>query len=362
MRSIAACLLAMLAGCMPEANPGPRWRPLAAFPSEDAVPRVTVHRGLREVLPRYDATSPLEYFLYGPSDFGHTGLRNAQGMALLGHRLLVCDQGLPGMVAISLRSGQSVPWGERGRAPRCPVDVAVDEEMHVYVADTTRQAVLMYDAQGRFLQELTPDTSLERAFRPTSVACGGDVLYVGDTGQRRVERWSRSSRQWLDPLTAPADRPPIVAPTGLCVASGVLHVADAVQGCVHRITADGHWLAPIGRRGRGPGELVRPKQVACTPSGLVFVVDAGRQSVQVFDVEGRPVTEVHERAGQWPGWTLPGGLLVVGRALIATERDGDEAEPPPEADEWVVVSDTMGAVQLTLLGVFNGRREQAHAR
>jgi len=302
-------------------------------------------------LPQYDATPPLERFLYGPSDYGKTALRNPQGMALAGGRLLVCDQGHQNVVAIDLPTGKSMLWCDPDHQPRCPVDVAVDQE-RVFVADTTSRLVYVYDLNGTFIEDLAPAHAAGGRFRPCAVRTGREVLYVGDLANRRIERYSLLERRWLEPLAPPADRGRLIAPTGLALApDGVLLIADAVGGTVLRVTADGRWLQPIGRRGRGPGEMVRPKQVCCTVAGLILVSDAARQSVLVFDRDGRWITEVHERAGQWPGWTLPMGLLAVRPDQLATVKKGgpDRTSPPPGG--YVIVSDSLGPVSLTLLGV-----------
>ena len=94
--------------------------------------------------------------------------------------------------------------------------------------------------------------------------------------------------------------------------------------------------------------MVRPKQVSCTPEGIILVSDAGRQSVLVFDREGRYLTEVHERADLWRGWTLPTGMLTVApSALGSVEHAGETLRPAA----FVIVSDSLGGESLTLLGI-----------
>lgn len=326
-----------------------------------------------DLLPHFDVTPALQMFLYGPSDYGKTALRNPQGMALMGNVLMVCDQGLPDLVAIDLATGRSLPFTDPDHRPRCPVAVATDAAC-VYVADTTMRCVLVYDRRGRLLEELAPTPDPNRTFRPACVLVRENILYAGNIADRRVERFDLNARQWLPPLLPPAGMKKLVAPVGLdMLDDGTLLIVDAVQGHVLRFTRDGQWLAPIGRPGRRDGELVRPKQVAHTPSGLILVADAGRQSVLVFDAQGRHLMELHETNGDqpaqapaartgWHGFTLPIGVLPLPPECLGSIAPGPGREIPA-ADEYVLVSDELGAPPLTLVGLVTRRAgEVADAR
>jgi sugar lactone lactonase YvrE len=352
---------AALAGCE-AARPAVRTWQSPIFPDAAAIPRVVVCGGLIELLPRFDVTPALEMFLYGPTNEGRTLLRNPQGMALVGNILLICDQGRADVIAVDLASGKSVGWCDEDHPPRCPVAIAADATGHVYVADTTLRSVLVYSFNGKFVEELAPSPERERSFRPCAVAIHEQVLYIGDLGGRCVARWNRETQGWLAPICAPEDGDPIVAPTGVALThEGTLLIADALQGCVFRVTSDGRWLSAIGRPGREQGQFVRPKQVCCTRSGLVLVSDAGRQSVLVFRADGQYVTEVHDRPPDWRGFTLPAGILAVEKEEAGLIDGYLEAKQRSKADAYVIVSDALGVPSLTLLGVVTEAGEASHA-
>jgi sugar lactone lactonase YvrE len=341
--------LAALSGCAAVAPAPAAWGPKASFPDETAVPRVTVYGGLIENLPAYDQTPALDRFLYGPSDVGQTLLRNPQGMALAGGRLLVCDQGQPDVVAIDLSTGRSTRWTEDAHRPPCPVDVKAGADGRVYVADTTLRQVLVFDERGRFVEELSP--AQRERFRPVAVVEHRGILYAANVGDRQVDRFDLSRRQWMSPLRAPADKPLLVAPTGLCMAGDVLLIVDAMRGCVNRVDMNGQWLPPIGRAGREAGQFIRPKQVCCAAGGLILVSDAGRQSVLVFDGDGRYLTEVRDHEKGWTGWTQPMGLLAAGPAELSGLLARHGKDGGAEAEGYVIVSDSLGGVSLTVLAV-----------
>lgn len=322
------------------------------FSADDGYPRVHVYGNFSSLLPTFDATPAIDRFLYGPNSVGKAALRNPQGMTMGGGQLLVCDQGYQDIVAVDLNTGRSQPWCDPDHRPRCPVDISVGAGGRVYLADTTLRAVVVYDLRGSLIEKLVPGTGAGDHFRPSSLRIRDGVLYVGDLVGRCVARYQLSERRWLDSLTPPARQGRMIAPVGLAFSTnGTLLVADAVEGKVFRVNADGQWLEPIGRPGRGAGELVRPKQVACTPGGVVLVADAGRQSVLVFDQAGRFVTEIHEQARNWAGWTLPMGLLVVQPVELPTVDSLIAAGSAGRPSCYVIVSDSLGPDSLTLLGV-----------
>ncbi|TMB52127.1 MAG: 6-bladed beta-propeller [Chloroflexi bacterium] len=47
------------------------------------------------------------------------------------------------------------------------------------------------------------------------------------------------------------------------------------------------YIRAIGREGRAPSEFVNPCCVAFDPQGRLYVADAGRNDIQVFDMNGR---------------------------------------------------------------------------
>ncbi len=333
----------LLTGCALTGPDSHAWTGSAYFPDDRTVPRIVVHGNLLTQLPRADSTSALELFLYGPPDMVQSAMRNPQGVAINGSELLICDQGRFDVIATNLATGRSRFFCDPSNPPRCPVDVAVDAQGLVYVADTTLRSVLIYASDGRYRGELVTSADPDREFRPAAVTVHGDVVFIGNIGEHRIDRWSIAKQQWLAPWIPPSSAPPLYAPSGLCVGlGGVLFIADAVQGSVLRVSPDGTWLPPIGTPGRADGQLVRPKQVACTESGLLLVTDAGRQSMLVYDSTGRYLTEVHEGPADWPGWVLPCGIAVL-------PTDVSAAAWGSSGGEQVVVTDSLGRVSLTSL-------------
>jgi sugar lactone lactonase YvrE len=348
-----------ITGC---AAPGDREAPMRPIRFVDGAQRhvATVYGPLGSRLPGFDETPLLDLFLYGPNDYGKTALRNPQGMTTLGSKLLVCDQGYPDVVAIDLATGQSMRFLDADHLPRCPVDVATDATGRVYVADTTLRRVLIYDGAGRFLTDTLPTPDDGPRFRPAAMAIRDGMLYVCNLAGPAVERFHLGEQKWLAPLVPPDGK--LVSPAGIDVDElGSVYIADAVGATVERVSADGQWLEAIGRPGRRPGELVRPKQVLVCRDQTLLVTDAGRQSLCLFRVsDGAFLLEIHERPDEWNGLTLPMGLVRLdgGWQSLATDDNPETADDAAVSDEdFLVVSDSLGGDSLTLIGLKTETRE-----
>jgi DNA-binding beta-propeller fold protein YncE len=110
------------------------------------------------------------------------------------------------------------------------------------------------------------------------------------------------------------------SPDDLVFASnGDLYVADAGNGRIVHLKADGSWVHAWGRKGpkdRPPiaGEFAAAHGIAIDGENRLYVADRGNQRVQVFEHDGTFVAE-------WKGFGNPFGALVVGQELLVSDGD-----------------------------------------
>jgi DNA-binding beta-propeller fold protein YncE len=99
-------------------------------------------------------------------------------------------------------------------------------------------------------------------------------------------------------------------PTDIAFApNGDLYVTDGYGGArVVKFSHDGKYLLEFGKRGDGPGEFRLPHNLVIDAQGRVYVTDRDNQRVEVFDANGKFITE----------WKGTGG--VSGMALTKDGR------------------------------------------
>ena len=170
---------------------------------------------------------------------------------------------------------------------RLPINISIDQDGTRYVADTGRAQVLIYGADGTFLEALGKKDEM----KPTDVAITANRLYITDLNNHCVRVYSKEEHKFCSPSRGrpKPTRENCFQPTNLALdqSGGRLLVSDTGGNGVQVYDLDGKYLRTIGRQGVAPGMFARPKGVAVDRQGLAYVVDAATQVVQIFDTEGR---------------------------------------------------------------------------
>ena len=99
-------------------------------------------------------------------------------------------------------------------------------------------------------------------------------------------------------------------PTDVAFGSdGSIYVTDGYGSArVVKFTRDGKFLLQWGKRGKGPGEFGLPHNLVIDAQGRVYVTDRDNQRIEVFDANGKFLTE----------WTGTGG--VSGLAITKDQK------------------------------------------
>ena len=178
---------------------------------------------------------------------------------------------------------------------RWPVALAFDSQDCLYVTDEQNHRVTVFDSNGEFLRKWGSPGRGEGQFNgPAGVAAGpsvgsgGDVVYVVDQHNSRVQKFASDGTyisRWGSQGSGPGQ---FNLPWGAATdTAGNVYVADWRNDRIQKFTADGEFLAAFGTPGYGEGEFQRPTQVAVDGEGYIYVSDWGNERVQILDSEGR---------------------------------------------------------------------------
>jgi DNA-binding beta-propeller fold protein YncE len=261
-------------------------KPYTFFPSAPDVPRI-------QYLTAFGADTDLGRsgsfadFITGEQKTANP-LVKPYGVAIHAGKIYVCDT-VAGKIEVfdlkKKRASYFAPVGE-GKV-RLPINISIDTDGTRYVADTGRQQVLIYDANGVFIEALGKKDDM----KPTDVGFTADRLYITDLKNHCVKVFSKADRKFL--FSIPVDAKPgearLLSPTNLAIdrEGNRLLVSDTGGNVVQIYDLEGKFIRTIGRAGVAPGAFARPKGIAVDRQGLTYVVDAATQVVQIFDKEGR---------------------------------------------------------------------------
>ena len=220
--------------------------------------------------------------------------------------------------------------GQRGGGVlRFPQAVAIGPDGSVYVGDQSSHVVQVFTRDGAFVREVgVAGTRPGELSAVGSVAVAGDgSLLVADGGSNRVVRFGADGSLLGSFGGAGSDVGQFrfgagggndaAAGGGLAASGDMLYVADTGNDRVQRFTIDGGHGAEIV----APGVLANPRGVAVRGTRL-FVADDQHHRVVVLDTGGRHIASIGAGQGAGPGQlNYPYGVALdgAGRVFVADD-------------------------------------------
>lgn len=208
-----------------------------------------------------------------------------------------------------IETGLSLPEGIKMGASS---GVAFDAQGHMWVLNRGEHPLMEFDGNGKMLRAMgegmftrghglrvAPDgniwtTDVQGHTVMKWSTKGEVVLTLGTRGQSG--NWDEAAGTHL--LFEPADL--AFAPNGDVF---VVQGHGRGDGRVLRFTNAGKFITSWGGKGSEPGKFDQPHSILVTPQNQLLVGDRENRRVQVFDLDGKYITE-------WKFKGLPCGLLV----------------------------------------------------
>lgn len=234
-------------------------------------------------------------------------------------RLLVADPGQHGIHIYDFEKQKyQFVKGPRKRELISPIEVACDKNDDIYVSDSVRAKIYVFDTRGRFLRTIGGTSGDSRLVRPTGMALDWNTrrLYLTDTLRHQVLVFGLDG-SLIRVIGRRGNGPgEFNFPTALTLSKGKVYVVDAMNFRIQTITLEGQFVGAFGELGDQTGTLNRPKGIAADTEGNLYVVDAVFETVQVFDPKGR-LLYYFGSTGTKPGqFQVPTGISIDDRNII----------------------------------------------
>jgi len=225
-------------------------------------------------------------------------------------------------IAVLVASGDG-----RGQAVE-PSGVAVDPFGRFVVADAALHRLQRFEPDGRWLGEtgsLGSDPGQLR--RPGSVAMLGTLTVAAlDHENRRIETYDLFGRRLgtlIDLLDATlTDAVGRVEPVAMAAdRGGALYLADAERDRVLVFDFAGRYLRTLGGFGGRPGSFRGLRGLAAAPRGGLVTAERENRRLQRLDAAGRATASCSLAVASAPG-ALPVAVDDSSRAAVADEASG----------------------------------------
>ena len=199
-------------------------------------------------------------------------------------------------------------------ATNYPFDVAVTEDGDLAVAEYGNQTVTLYSATGQPIHSFGNAGSYgsrDGQFNsPSAVAVRGDLLYVCDRGNSRVQKFSISRPSFISKFGHSGEGQ-LSNPCGICTdPEGKVYVADSVKHLIYVFNGDESFAYSFPCQ-QGPWGMAFDHQ------GRLHVAASSSNCISVFSPQGKQLTS-------YGTGTLnnPAGIAIDGAGYIAISESG----------------------------------------
>ncbi|QWV92477.1 hypothetical protein KP004_14875 [Geomonas oryzisoli] len=301
------CVGAALSGC---AASKPKLPP-AFFPPPPDEPHIQYLMGINNSSDLGSSSGGVGRLLLGGSQVV-TSIGKPYGIAYKKGKVYVCDVESGQVIVIDIVQNTMRNLSDEAGAGelRKPIGVAVDDDGNVYVADSGRKDIAVYDDNGKFLRSLGKGLAKRTL---VGVAVYKDFVVTVDNASGLIFVLDRKSGEVLNTLgNSPDSTKNPSLPNGLTVdKQGFIHVVNVGNGTVKEYDLDGNMRSSFGTLGDVPGQFTRPRGIDVDDDGNIFVVDAGHGVVQVFNSERRILGDFGRPGLLQGSLNLPAGVVTT---------------------------------------------------
>ena len=184
------------------------------------------------------------------------------------------------------------PWG-----------VAVDDNGDVYVANRGYQCVYVFNQQGTIIRTIGTAGSYGSGdgqfYSPTGIAIRGDVLYIIEESNHRVQKISTSGKFISKFGSCGSGNGQLSTPRGICLdRNGRVYVSEYGNNRVSVFEADGTFAYHI------TGNLNNPWGLTFDPSGNLHVANYSSNYVSIFSPDGTYIGQYSSQVNN------PAGIVI----------------------------------------------------
>ena len=269
------------------------------------------------------------------------------GIAVHNGVLYVCDMHQATVFIIDAQNKrfESIKGNAGPGTLKKPAHVAVDEDGTIYVADTVRKEIMIYNAAGDFIRAIGSNLEM----KPFAVALSPDHIYILDGLNNNVKVLNKATYELIREIgvgTTADDT--IWRPFNMTRDSqGNLYVTNIGTCKVLKMDVDGHVLLAYGQQGDAPGMFARPRGISVDDAGLIWVVDAAFQNVQIFNEKGRILLSFGDPGSPAGSMNIPAGIAITKDRM---EYFRKFAHPDFDVEQLIFVTNQSGYDMVEVYG------------
>lgn len=202
---------------------------------------------------------------------------------------------------------------------KTPNRVAVSKSGQILVTD--KEGVLVFDSEGALVNTLKLFLSEGRQETRSIAVDSSDNVYVTVISVCKVFKLSPSGEVIVSVGGRGSGPGEFNIPDGIAQRDDKLFVCDRHNHRIQALDLNLNFISSLGCHGNGEGQFEQPTDLAFDQRGNMYIADWGNSRVQVFSSEGLH-TKTFGRRGRGPGELIkPCGIHVDRNSVYVTEWD-----------------------------------------
>ena len=236
------------------------------------------------------------------------------GIFIRNGKIYIADSGAGGMEIIDLVNNTFEYFIPTGMGHlQLPINCYVDENDKLYVADSKRHQIVIFDEEGKYLDAFGGKEN----FKPTAVSVYKGNIYLANLEAQKIQVYDTTNFELINefPDTNPKDSAYLFQPVNIFLANDRVYVSDFGDFKIKIYSLDGEFQKSIGEYGRNYGQFVRPKGISVDRDSNIYVVDAAFENTQVFNNEGELLMFFGGSYNGPGAMGLPAGIAITQELL-----------------------------------------------
>ncbi len=159
---------------------------------------------------------------------------------------------------------------------------------------------IVYVRTKRNYNNLSLIRQINTTCSPCDVTVSGNKLFIVSSVPHIIVA-DKDSGTLLDPITCPSEVGQLNGQSfGITVQDDFLYISHNGNGCIYKLTTEGKYVATIGSRGTGNGQLQTPRGLYISSDGELYVAERSNNRVSVFKTDGTFIRHIQGNMnGPW---------------------------------------------------------------
>jgi sugar lactone lactonase YvrE len=212
-----------------------------------------------------------------------------------------------------------------------PMDIAVDPQGFVYVADTWNDQIQKLTNTGQIVTKWGTNGHDEGQFQtPVSIAVYQDkkqiFVFIVDQYNHRIQKFTDTGNFILSWGSYGTDKGQFQSPSGIAVDNdGFIYVADTGNSRIQKFTVSGEWYQEWTSERNTRGKMLSPCALTIDQSMQVYVADSESRCVIQFSNNGKMLSSWQTDTSEQ--FITPSGIEIIQMEphafILISDREND---------------------------------------